>query len=163
MIEIGRLCVKIAGRDAGRKCVVIDVLDGNRVLVDGETRRRPCNILHLEPLGEMLQISKNASHNEVAEAFKQLNLEARSTKAKKPAPRSRRIRKSRSPEEKEAQRKAKEEKKKVAKKKPAEELKVEKSVNKEGLSGKIEALKSKEKPAKAKSVKKDSAKEAKAE
>jgi len=26
MIEIGRLCVKIAGRDAGLKCVIVDIL-----------------------------------------------------------------------------------------------------------------------------------------
>ena len=27
MIEVGRVCVKIAGRDAGKKCAVIKVLD----------------------------------------------------------------------------------------------------------------------------------------
>ena len=47
MIEIGRLCVKIAGRDAGKKCVVVDVVNDNTVLIDGETRRRNCNIKHL--------------------------------------------------------------------------------------------------------------------
>ena len=26
MIEIGRICVKLAGRDAGGECVVVDVL-----------------------------------------------------------------------------------------------------------------------------------------
>jgi len=43
----GRICVKTAGRDAGLKCVIVDVLDDKFVLIDGETRRRKCNILHL--------------------------------------------------------------------------------------------------------------------
>ena len=35
MMEIGRLCVKLAGRDSNRKCVIIDVVDDNYVFVDG--------------------------------------------------------------------------------------------------------------------------------
>ena len=27
MFDIGRVCMKIAGRDAGKKCVIIDVVD----------------------------------------------------------------------------------------------------------------------------------------
>jgi large subunit ribosomal protein L14e len=72
MMDIGRICVKIAGRDAGKKCVVIDVLDGNFVMIDGETRRRKCNILHLEPLDKTADIKKNASHAEVSKAFASL-------------------------------------------------------------------------------------------
>ena len=48
-IEIGRICVKTAGRDASKKCVIIDLLDDKYVLIDGETRRRKCNIIHIEP------------------------------------------------------------------------------------------------------------------
>ena len=32
-IEIGRICVKNAGRLAGRKCVIVDIIDENFVLV----------------------------------------------------------------------------------------------------------------------------------
>jgi large subunit ribosomal protein L14e len=86
-MEIGRLCVKIAGRDAGLKCVVIDLLDKNRVLIDGETRRRKCNAAHLELLDQKLEIGKNASHDEVVAAFKAIGVEikARKPKAKAPA------------------------------------------------------------------------------
>lgn len=122
MIEIGRLCVKTAGRDAGRKCVIIDILDKNRVLIDGQTRRRPCNIFHLEPLKELLKIKKGASHEEVADAFKELNLEVRATKPKKAAARPKKVRKTKSPEEKEAQKKAKEEKRKKKAKKIEEKI-----------------------------------------
>ena len=70
-IEIGRLCVKIAGRDAGKKCLIIDILDDKYVLIDGETRRRRCNILHLEPLSQVLKIEKDATHGDVASALKE--------------------------------------------------------------------------------------------
>ena len=94
MIDIGRLCVKIAGRDAGMKCVVIDVLDDKFVLIDGETRRRKCNIFHLEALDQVLQIKKGASHDEVAEALKKIGVEARKTKAKAKSVRPRTLRRS---------------------------------------------------------------------
>lgn len=82
-MEIGRLCVKLAGRDAGKKCVVVDVLKDNFVLIDGATRRRKCNILHLEPLAQSIQIKKGASHAEVAKEFKKLGIEAFESKPKK--------------------------------------------------------------------------------
>lgn len=82
MIEIGRLVVKIAGRDAGKKAVIIDILDDNYVLLDGETRRRKCNILHIEPLSQKIDIKKNAPHDEVSKALKELGIEARQTKPK---------------------------------------------------------------------------------
>lgn len=82
MIEIGRLVIKIAGRDAGCKAVIIDILDSKFVLIDGETRRRKCNVLHIEPLNQKVEIKKNASHDEVAKALKELGMEARATKPK---------------------------------------------------------------------------------
>jgi len=87
MINIGRICVKTAGRDAGKKCVVVDVLDQNYVLIDGETRRRKCNVMHLEPLDKTVDIKKNASHADVAKAFEALGWSAHApkTKAKKAA------------------------------------------------------------------------------
>jgi ribosomal protein L14E/L6E/L27E len=40
MIEIGRLVVKLAGRDAGLKGVIIEILANNYVLIDVQVRRR---------------------------------------------------------------------------------------------------------------------------
>lgn len=82
MIEIGRVCVKLAGRDAGKRCVVVDLLDDKFVLIDGETRRRKCNIAHLEPLPEILNVKKGASHDEVIKLFKEFGVELRQTKKK---------------------------------------------------------------------------------
>ncbi len=74
LFEIGRLCVKIAGRDARKYCVVIENLDKNYVMVDGETRRKKVNINHLEPLGVVLKLKKNASNDEVTEALKEAKI-----------------------------------------------------------------------------------------
>ena len=82
MIEIGRVCIKTAGRDAAKKCVVIDILDDKFVLIDGETRRRKCNILHLEPLKAVIKVKKNASHDEVKKEFEKIDLKVRETKPK---------------------------------------------------------------------------------
>ncbi len=93
MMEVGRLCLKIAGRDAGKKCIIVDVLDDHTLLIDGQTRRRKCNIMHIEPTREVLKIKKGASHAEVVTAFKKLGLEMRESKPKKAGPRPHRLRK----------------------------------------------------------------------
>src|SRR3990167_6019598 len=108
MIEIGRLCVKTAGRDAGLKCVVVFILDDKFVLIDGETRRRKCNILHLEPLKDVIKIKKKDSHEDVKKEFEKLGLTIRETKPKQKTERPRKKRKT--PEQ---IRQQKEEKKKL--------------------------------------------------
>ena len=107
-IEIGRLCVKLAGRDAGKKGVIIDILDEKFVLIDGETRRRKCNVLHLEPLNQVLKIAKGASREEIASALKEIGMEARQSKPKPKAQRP--VKKRKTPEQLRVQ---KEEKKKL--------------------------------------------------
>ena len=87
MFDVGRICVKLAGRDAGKKCVVVDVKD-DKVLVDGGVRRREVNPKHLLPLEESIKISKGASHEKVAEAFKEVG-EVWETKKKSAAERPR--------------------------------------------------------------------------
>ena len=86
MMEIGRMCVKIAGRDSNGKCVVIDVIDEKYVIIDGQVRRKKCNITHLEPLNDVLKIKKNESHENIVKLFseKGIELESKSTKERKP-------------------------------------------------------------------------------
>jgi large subunit ribosomal protein L14e len=83
MQEVGRVCVKIAGRDSNKTCVIVDVIDQNFVMIDGETRRRKCNIDHLEPLNKTLDIKKGATHAEVKKAFDTLGIKVLETKPKK--------------------------------------------------------------------------------
>jgi len=93
MIEIGRICVKIAGRDARHKCVIVDILDNNHVLIDGDVRRRKCNVKHLEPLDKVIKIKKKASHDIIASEFKKLKLPIWSKKSKPKTEKPRKVRK----------------------------------------------------------------------
>ena len=93
MIEVGRLAIKIAGRDAGKKCVIVDIVDDNTVLIDGETRRRKCNINHLEPLKGKIDIKKGASHADIISVFKKLGIEIKEKKSKEKTERPRKVRK----------------------------------------------------------------------
>ena len=93
MIEVGRLCVKTAGIDARHKCVIVDIVDDNYVLIDGDVRRKKCNIKHLEPLNKVIKIRKGASHDVVVEEFKKLKLPVWSAKPKEKKERPRKIRK----------------------------------------------------------------------
>lgn len=83
-MNIGHICMKIAGRDAGKVCVIVDNIDKTHVLVDGQTRRRKCNLLHLEPLGKTVDIKKGASHAEVAKALSAAGFETQERKEKAP-------------------------------------------------------------------------------
>ena len=149
MIEIGRLCVKLAGRDAGLRCVVVDILDDKFALIDGETRRRKCNILHIEPLKDTIKIKKNASHETIKKEFEKLGLKAWETKPKQKAERPRKKRKT--PEQ---LRERKEEKRKLRdifkrKKEEATEKATEKKETLEEKAGLGEEMEAKEKAKKA--------------
>ena len=78
-IEVGRICVKLLGREAGKKCIIVDVIDKNFALVTGPkgitgVRRRRTNVDHLESTSETVELKKGASDDEVEKAL---------TKAKK--------------------------------------------------------------------------------
>ena len=77
IMEIGRVCYKIAGRDADNLCVIVDKIDDNFVLIDGSLRRKKCNIKHLEPTDKVLKIKKDASTEEVIKAFKEIGVDIR--------------------------------------------------------------------------------------
>jgi large subunit ribosomal protein L14e len=91
MMEVGRLCVKLAGRDAGLKCVIVDVLDDSHVLIDGQTRRRKCNVKHLEPLKDVVKLKKGASRADVKKEFSKLKIEVKDSKPKKTPERPKKI------------------------------------------------------------------------
>jgi len=78
-IDIGSVCKKLTGREAGRYCVIIDEATEGYVMITGpreitDVRRRQCNILHLEPTGDILEIKKGASDEEVAKALEKKGL-----------------------------------------------------------------------------------------
>ncbi len=71
---IGRVCVKLTGREAGKYCVIVNQLDDNFVLIDGNIRRRKCNIDHLEFTDKILNLKKDASTSEVLDAMSKSGL-----------------------------------------------------------------------------------------
>ncbi len=90
-IEVGRLCVKVYGREAGRKCVIVDIIDENFVLITGPkhltgVRRRRANIDHIEPLDKKIDINKGASDEEVLNAITNAGLIEFMREKVKPAP-----------------------------------------------------------------------------
>jgi large subunit ribosomal protein L14e len=130
MLEVGRVCLKIAGREAGRYCVVLKKMDENFVLVTGpkeltSVKRRRCNINHLEPLMDSIDIKSEASDNEVLKAYQKANLMTKlgfepekRPKPEKPKPEMKEVKKEEErPKKKEPEKPKKEKKKPKVKKK----------------------------------------------
>ena len=142
MIEIGRMIVKIAGRDARKKGVVVDIIDDNTVMIDGEVRRRKCNIKHIEPLDKVLDIKKGADHGMVVEV---LSKEGITVASKKPKTKTQRPKKIRKVKEKPEPAKEKPKAEPAKEEKPVKESKTEKP-----KPVKEEKPKDEDKPAKSK-------------
>jgi len=73
-IDIGRICVKLTGREAGKKCIVVDVVDKNFVLVTGPkqlngVKRRRVNINHIEPTEHRVNIRRGEVDEELLKAL----------------------------------------------------------------------------------------------
>ena len=89
-IEVGRICVKIVGREAGKKCIIVDLVDKNFVLITGpkavsSIKRRRANVNHLEITQEKIDINRGATDEEVTEALKTAGKLEDMTKTAKPA------------------------------------------------------------------------------
>ncbi len=74
-IEVGKICVKIVGREAGKKCVIVDVVDKNFALITGPktvngVKRRRSNVEHLQPTKETVEIKRGATDDEITKALK---------------------------------------------------------------------------------------------
>ena len=75
LVEVGRICVKTHGREAGKKCVVVERVDKNFVLVTGPPevsgiRRRRSNVDHLNPTKKKIDIKAGAEDADVVKAIK---------------------------------------------------------------------------------------------
>ncbi len=78
-IEVGRICVKTRGREAGRKCVIVDIIDENFVLITGPkdisgVKRRRANINHIEVLDKKIEIEAGASDDEIRKKLEEEGL-----------------------------------------------------------------------------------------
>ncbi|MBI4010308.1 MAG: 50S ribosomal protein L14e [Candidatus Aenigmarchaeota archaeon] len=84
-LEVGRVCMKLVGREAGRLCVVLNNITNEKtkknsfVMVTGPRlltgiKRRKANITHLEPTRHILEIKEDATDEEIIEAYKKANV-----------------------------------------------------------------------------------------
>ena len=72
--EIGRVCMKVSGREAGRYCVVLKKENKSFVLVTGPkmltgVKRRKSNIEHLEPTQYIIEVPESGSDEMVVDGF----------------------------------------------------------------------------------------------
>jgi large subunit ribosomal protein L14e len=73
-IEIGRICVKQAGREQGKKCVIVDIMDKSFILVTGPknltgVKRRRVNLEHMSVIEDKVEVKRGASDDEVVQAL----------------------------------------------------------------------------------------------
>lgn len=73
-VEVGRICVKVAGREAGRKCVVVDVINKSFALITGPKKvtgikRKRVNVDHIEPTEMKVTIKRGATDEEIVQAL----------------------------------------------------------------------------------------------
>lgn len=66
--------MKIVGREAGKKCIIVDVIDKNFLLVTGPkqvngVKRRRVNVDHVEPTEMRADIGRGESDEEVMKAL----------------------------------------------------------------------------------------------
>ena len=79
VFEVGRICVKTRGREAGKMCVVVDIIDDDFLLITGPrqltgVKRRKVNVKHVEPTQYKINISKGASDEDVIKAIEEAKL-----------------------------------------------------------------------------------------
>jgi len=78
-MEIGRVCMKVSGREAGKYCVVLKKEGNAFVVVTGPkivtgVKRRKANIEHLEPTKYIIEIPENASDELVMDGLQKAGL-----------------------------------------------------------------------------------------
>lgn len=93
ILDAGRVCLKIAGREAGKYCVVVEPGEAFVLVTGPKTvtgiKRRKCNIFHLEPTEHILKISAKSDDSNIESAWKdsglveKLNIEVPVKKSKK--------------------------------------------------------------------------------
>ena len=75
MFDVGTVCIKTSGREAGKYCVVVEKPDekGFAVVTGPKSltgvRRRKANLAHIEPTAFKLEITEKAGDADVERAY----------------------------------------------------------------------------------------------
>jgi len=77
-VKVGRVCVKTRGREFGKKCVVVEVIDKSFVLITGPkklngVKRRRVNVSHIRPLDWKIDIKKGVTDKVIINALKKID------------------------------------------------------------------------------------------
>ncbi len=78
-IEIGRVCVKVAGKDSAKYCIITGVDKDGMVEITGPKpitgiKRKNCNPAHLEPTKDKVEIKDKAIDEDVIKAIESAGL-----------------------------------------------------------------------------------------
>lgn len=81
-VEIGRVCLINRGEDAGKLCVIVDVIDGTRALVDGPSSvngvsRQPMNFKRLALTDIVIKVPVGARLKTLTKAYKAADVDAK--------------------------------------------------------------------------------------
>lgn len=96
MIDTGRVCMKLVGREAGKYCVILKKIDDNYVMIDGDVRKRKCNLKHLELIDVVLNVKATATKADILKLLKSTGFvkeikKEKTKKEKKPKPVKKRV------------------------------------------------------------------------
>merc|ERR1712130_169749 len=82
LVQVGRLCLINQGPDEGKLCVIIDVIDGTRALVDGPStingvKRQPINFKSLTLTEIVVPIKRGTRLHTLTKVWKSADIEAK--------------------------------------------------------------------------------------
>lgn len=75
-IDIGRICIKTVGREAGKKCIIVDIADKNFVLITGPkelngVKRRRVNVNHIQITERKVDVKRGESDQDLVKTLDQ--------------------------------------------------------------------------------------------
>lgn len=73
IMDVGRVCIKTKGRDAGSIVAIVDIKDDYAIIEGRNSRRRKCSSRHLLFTDRKINIKKNAAKEEVISKLSEEN------------------------------------------------------------------------------------------
>ncbi len=80
--KVGQICEKLSGKEKGNICIVVKIEDKNFVLIDGNVKRRKCNVSHLKPLSKVIDIKEGEKTEKIKDLMKKEGFEVFDKKVK---------------------------------------------------------------------------------
>ena len=81
-LDIGQVCIKTAGKEAGKMCVIVDTQKDSFVLIDGQVKRKRCNIMHLEAIDKKIKIKPKTSTEIIKKELEVIGIKTKEKRSK---------------------------------------------------------------------------------